>query len=225
MIQICIVNASKTMTDAEILAALPDLQTQISRDFAPHYCDAKLLFGKSIPAGSWGLIVLDHSDQAGALGYHDVTKDELPLGKVFAASDKEDRLSVTVTMSHEILEMLGDPQINLGAMGPGNKWYAYENCDAVEDDSLGYKIGNTLVSDFVLPSWFEVGGKTPFAFKTHLKKPFSLAPGGYIGVWTASKGWSQITAEGTHKFSQRARVGSRRERRMIDRDQWQISKS
>ena len=30
------------------------------------------------------MLVLDTSDQAGALGYHDVTPQGLPLGKVFA---------------------------------------------------------------------------------------------------------------------------------------------
>jgi hypothetical protein len=36
-----------------------------------------------------------------------------PIGKVFAASDLKAGTSWTVTASHELLEMLGDPNINL----------------------------------------------------------------------------------------------------------------
>jgi len=50
-------------------------------------------------------VILDDSDQAGALGYHDLTSDGLPIGKVFAASDLKAGTSWTVTASHELLEM------------------------------------------------------------------------------------------------------------------------
>jgi hypothetical protein len=32
---------------------------------------------------SWWLVFLDNSDQAGALAYHDLTNEGLPLSKVF----------------------------------------------------------------------------------------------------------------------------------------------
>ena len=60
----------------------------------------------------WQLIILDDSDQADALGYHELTAAGLPLGKVFAGSDIADGASWQVTASHELLEMLIDPQIN-----------------------------------------------------------------------------------------------------------------
>ena len=222
---IAVVNASKAMTDAEVAKAVAALQKQVSVDFAPHYSDAHLVVSKAIPAGAWGLVILDNSDQAGALGYHDLTKSGLPLGKVFAGSDKADGMSPSVTMSHELLEMLADPWINLCAEGPGGRFYAYEVCDAVEADELGYKIDDVLVSDFVLPNWFEPGmTKGPFALKSKVKRPFALLPGGYIGVNVGGK-WTQITAENTpKKFSQRARLGSRRERRSVGKDHWHLSK-
>ena len=55
---------------------------------------------------------MDDSDQAGALGYHDLTSAGLPMGKVFARTDLQNNLSWTVTVSHELLEILGDPMIN-----------------------------------------------------------------------------------------------------------------
>jgi hypothetical protein len=181
------------------------------------------------------LALLDDADQAGALGYHDITTAGQPLGKAFVRTTKADGGQISVTVSHELLEMLGDPDVNLIAQS-GTILYAYETADAVEADALAYEIDipvgwtgagtKMLVSDFVLPSWFE-GFRTsgPFAFKTPLTKPFELAAGGYIGFMdlnNASAGWQQQTAETNPRARMQARphLGSRRSRRAIPRDQW-----
>ncbi len=138
-IKVAIINASTALHDGEVEAALPGLQTQIRRDFAPVWgVDADLSFvpGKQKPQpGSWWLAILDNTDEAGALGYHDLTNEGLPMGKVFAATDKQYGLSWTVTASHELLEMLGDPDINLSAfVQTGNNTaslYSYEVCGPV----------------------------------------------------------------------------------------------
>jgi hypothetical protein len=236
-IQIAVINRSTKVTDAQVQALVPALQTQVRRDFAPVWgVDADLAFvpshGSPAP-GAWWLVVLDTSDQAGALGYHDLTKEGLPLGKVFAGSDIQDGYSWTATASHELLEMLGDPDINLTAAVESSnhapKFYAYEVCDACEADQYGYKIGDVLVSDFVYPAWFESfrkKGSTQFDFGKHLSKPLQLLPGGYIGVYdpTSGRGWTQVTAENEpHGYAARPRVGSRRERRRTPRDQWLAS--
>jgi hypothetical protein len=235
-IAVDIINASTVLTDQEVQAAVPDLQTQVHRDFAPAWgIDANLSFrAKSAKAhaGAWQLIVLDNSDQASALGYHDLTKAGLPLGKVFAGSDKQYGLSWTVTASHELLEMLGDPDINLTVFlertNTSGRLYAYETCDACEDDQFGYKIGATLVSDFVYPAWFESFRKaksTTFDFGKHITKPFQLLTGGYIGYYDvlSGNGWQQLTADNVYTYAARPRVGSRRERRRTPRDQWMKS--
>lgn len=235
--QISVINSSTVVSDADVAAAVPDLQTQVSRDFAPAWgIDAAVSFipkGKKPPAGSWWLVVLDNSDQAGALGYHDLTNDGLPLSKVFAGSDKQYGYNWTITASHELLEMLADPDINLTVfVQSSNKagvLYAREVCDACEADALGYKIGNTSVSDFVFPSWFESFRKaksTTFDQQKHLTKPFELAAEGYIGAFdvTAGSGWQQIQPSGAAaRYANRPPVGSRRERRATPRDQWQRS--
>src|ERR1700733_14784971 len=173
-IQISIINASPVLTDTEIRPVVNALQQQVTNDFRPAWgTDAELTFiptGSSPPVGTWWLTILDDSDQAGALGYHDLPPDGLPLGKVFAATDLKYGNSWTVTASHELLEMLADPNINLTVFVEGSNTagvlYAYEVCDACEDDSLGYQIDNVLMSDFVYPSWFEsfrTEGSTQFA--------------------------------------------------------------
>ncbi len=236
-IKVAVINASTVLKDAQVKAVVPALQTQVRRDFAAAWgIDADLTFvpkGAKSPSGSWWLTILDDSDQAGALGYHDLTKQGLPLGKVFAGSDIKLGYQWTVTASHELLEMLADPDINLTAFVESSDTagvlYAYEVCDACEADKLGYKIDGTLVSDFVYPAWFESfrkKGSTQFDYGKRIKKPFELLKGGYIGVYDvkAGGGWHQITAErGSYRYVIRPDVGSRRERRRTPRDQWLTS--
>ena len=107
-IRVAVINASTVLTDEQVQAAVPALQTQVRRDFAPAWgIDADLSFVpcNAIPdPGLWWLTVLDDSDQAGALGYHDVTDEGLPLGKVFARADLRYGSQWTVTASHEFAE-------------------------------------------------------------------------------------------------------------------------
>ncbi len=231
-IKIAVINEYSKLTDAQVKEVVDALQIQVHQHFAPAWgIDADITFypKKNPPATSWQLVILDASDQAGALGYHDVTKHGLPLGKIFAGTDAKYGSLWSVTASHELLEMLGDPDINLTVFRENNNGtgtlYAYENCDACEDDSFGYKIGNVTVSDFVFPSWFEgfQPSGTQFDYCKKIKHPFELLKGGYIGVYDVSSGsgWTQHTAQDTTlKIQMRAKVGSRRERRRTPRGQW-----
>src|SRR5229473_6471148 len=216
--RIDIINASTVLKDEQIELVIPALQEQVSWDFAPAWGrDAQLSFvpsgtPPSMVGGNWQLIVCDNSDQAGALGYHDLTKDGLPLGKVFAGTDIQYGSSWIITMSHELLEMLADPEINLCAM-ISNKLYAYECCDPCEDDSLAYSVKGILLSDFVYPSWFHANGRESYDHAGHISKPLELAPGGYISVMDFySFGWKQVDSSPI-MATRRAPIGSRRERR------------
>ena len=233
-IQVSVINASTVLNETDIRPVIQALQKQVTNDFFPAWgVDAQLTFvptGSAPPTGTWWLTILDDSDQAGALGYHDLTPDGLPLGKVFAATDLKYGNSWSVTASHELLEMLADPNINLTVFvqnaNTSGTLFAYEVCDACEADNLGYKIGNVLVSDFVYPAWFEdfrAQGSTQFDQGNHIQSPLQLLPGGYIGVFNVSdgSGWTQLTAEkhltDTHS---RGNLGSRRERRRTTRQDW-----
>src|SRR5271154_5703301 len=118
--QISVINASTVLNDNDIRPVIEALQQQVSDDFFPAWgVDAKLTFiptASAPPGDTWWLTILDDSDQAGALGYHDLTPDGLPLGKVFAATDLKYGNSWSVTASHELLEMLADPNINLSVL-------------------------------------------------------------------------------------------------------------
>ena len=112
-IQISVINASTVVTDDDVRPVVDALQRQVSNDFLAAWgVDARLTFvptSSMPPPGTWWLSILDDSDQAGALGYHDLTPDGLPLGKVFAATDLKYGSQWSVTASHELLEMLADP--------------------------------------------------------------------------------------------------------------------
>jgi hypothetical protein len=232
--QISVINESTVVTDAEVTPVVSALQQQVTNDFRPIWgIDAELKMvpkGTQPPTGSWWLAILDDSDQAGALGYHDLTPDGLPIGKVFAASDLKAGTQWSVTASHELLEMLADPNINLTVFvqnaNTSGTLYAYEVCDACEDDSFGYTINSVLVSDFVYPAWFEsfrAQGSTQFDRMNKITNPLQLLAGGYIGVFSVSEGsgWQQQTAEKVvTNLRHRGHVGSRRERRMISRNLW-----
>lgn len=224
--RISVINQSTVVTDAQGKALTQALQVQVSRDFAPIWgLNASLTYvpkGKQPAPGSWWLVILDTADQAGALGYHEITSEDQPLGKIFAKTTIQDGGTVSVTASHECLEMLGDPHVNLLAQAGDNgsqmQIVAMEVADAVEADNLGYMIGNVLVSDFVLPAYFDPAAKTgPFDFKRHVQKPYQILPGGYLSVLTAAdQGWQQVTADKSpHHSSEERYEGNRYHRRRL----------
>lgn len=127
--------------------------------------------------------IFDNADQAGALGYHDFEND-MPDGKVFAKTVLDDggtwsqgSLSVTTTLSHEVLELFVDPYADFWSDYPNGDTVALECCDPVEDES--YTIGGIAMSNFVGSRWFR-DGAGPYDWTQSLTKPFQYTNGGYI---------------------------------------------
>jgi hypothetical protein len=222
---IAITNASTCLTDAQVQSAIPSLQRQVTRDFNAYWnldCSLALLpRNQPLAEGWWQIVITDNPDHAGALGYHELTSTGAPLGKVFAGLDIERGSLWTVTISHELLEMLGDPWINWCAESPDGKLFALEVCDAVEADHLGYEIDGVMVSDFITPSWFEPTQADRVDFMKRISKRLELAPGGYISVLDPAKGWTQHSAEGLG--DQVIPAGSRRSRRTMNKAEWRRS--
>jgi hypothetical protein len=230
--EIEVVNECTVLGDVDLSKAVRAVQTQVRRDFYPIWgVDARISFipkrEKPRP-DTWWIGVFDNSDKAGALGYHDLTSTGLPLGKVFAESDILTKSSWTNDLSHEVLEMLADPDINLSAYreeGGRTALYAYEVCDPCEDDPDGYLIDEVLVSDFVFPAWFEgfrKEGSAQFDFRKRITGPFRLLPNGYIGVFDPAShgGWHQVSDKVNPDYLSHPRLGSRRQRRNTPRGEW-----
>lgn len=226
---IAIINESTVLTTEQVETAVSAIQIQLDRDFS-------LVWGKSahleiikqrsdLAADSWLMAILDDSDQADALGYHDLTAAGQPIGKVFVKTDIDNDLSWTVTLSHEILEILVDPDVNYTVfnqtkVNSGNL-YAMEVCDAVESDSDGYEIDNVLVSDFIYPSWFDTWRQphsVKFDHTGKLNKPLEIAPDGYTSIFPIPNhhGWVQAYSR---NFSKRLELKLKRNSRTVRRMQ------
>jgi hypothetical protein len=194
------------LTDALVARYVAAQQIQITRDFEPAWrIGATCVFlapGAVTLPGTWEVLLLDHSDQADALGYHDDTgPGGMPRCKVFVADDLAAGNSWTVTASHETLEMLADPRIDRTVKVPSGDGtileYAWEVCDCCEDDQFAYPIQGVHLSDFALPAWFSAGSAGPYTFRNAVSAPLALAEGGYIGVHEVSplmKPWEQRLA-------------------------------
>src|SRR5579863_6200667 len=120
MTKISIVNRSTQFKDSDLPALTNALQLQVSGDWFKAWGSfAQLFHSKTTdpnpPSDHWVLGIFDNSDVAGALGYHDVTPTGQPLGKAFVSTTIADGGTFSVTVGHELLEMLGDPDINLTA--------------------------------------------------------------------------------------------------------------
>ena len=179
---ISVLNNSTVVGDDDIKNAIPDFQAAMDEDFTPFWAaGAKLQFiskGQSPPPRSWWIALMDNSDVQDALGYHDLTNDGQPIGKVFAKTDIDNGYDWHITFTHELWEQLADPWICwLAATADLKSIYAVEVADAVEADALAYKKGNTMISDFVLPTWFEdfwKAGQIQFDFMNHVNGPLKL---------------------------------------------------
>ncbi len=207
-ITVSILNRSdkKIVTDAALEDFVKSaLQKQVSDDFFPAWnVDAQVTFEQNPRPGSWWLVILNYTDQSNWFGYH-VTEAGLPLAKVFAQTIERGGCNWTVSVSHELLEMLADPDINRMVCDssfdptrlptPGEKsarFFALEVCDPCASDNDGYPIGTHKVSDFILPSWYQKESKGPFDKHNKILQPFALSDGGYVGRYSNEDGWQLI---------------------------------
>ena len=204
---IAIKNQSTVITDAQLTPAVAAVQVQVSRDWFPIWRTTatiiQLTKTQPIPAGAWPIYILDNSNVAGALGYHDESTG-VPYGRVFVKTCQQYGLSWTVTLSHELLEMLGNPNINLTvfrqpAVGNTGSIYFFEVGDPCQNDTMGYMINGVKVSDFATPAFFDDSMKsvpgTKFDYCGYLTGPFVIGSGGYLSVFNVSKGsgWTTLT--------------------------------
>ncbi len=173
---------------------------------------AKLVKTTGFKKGAWAMVFLDNADQPGALAYHDLTPDGLPESKVFVRTTIANGDLVSVSASHELVEMLVDPAINLLTTGPDPKAvYAYESADPVE--ALSFPVNGIPMTDFVYPSYFEDFHKTgsvQFDRLKKVKRPFEILAGGYQIIFKNGK-WSEIFASAAKKkrFAKEDRRGHR----------------
>jgi hypothetical protein len=212
----CFSNATDPL-GVDFDALIAAMQVYVDKYVVPVWnTPAKLVKSKGYLKKAWAIVFLDDSDQDGALAYHDLTPDGMPQSKVFVKTTIENGDLVSVSASHELVEMLVDPAINMMTTGPDPKaTYAYESADPVE--ALSFKVNGIPMSDFVFPSYFEdfhPKGSVVFDQMKKVTKPFEILGGGYQIVFKNGK-WTQIFASARKKkaFAKEDRRGHRSEMR------------
>lgn len=203
---ISVVNRSGSISDEELQGVVRAINRQITEDFEPYWSfGAKLRLegkvGKKPDTeslqdlrGDAIIYLWDKTDVADALGYHDTNASGIPYGFVFTELSKKLGESWSVTLSHEVLELLADAQANLLVQGPHPEkpslevFHWFEMCDAVQSQT--YKIDGIEVANFVLPLYFtkneQEGGRNDFLGRLVKGKglaSFGVAAGGYIGFF------------------------------------------
>ena len=90
-------------------ALIAAMQAYVNQYVAPVWgTPAKLVKTTNFVKDAWAIVFLDNADQPGALAYHDLTPGGLPLSKVFVKTTLADGELVSVSASHELVEMLVD---------------------------------------------------------------------------------------------------------------------
>lgn len=218
--EVAVFNNAKTPLGLNLDSLVAALQRFVNDHVVPVWgTPARLTRTNGFKKGSWGFVFLDTADSPNALAYHDLTPDGFPLSKVFVKTIADDGASLTVAASHELVEMLVDPAINMLTTGPDPKAaYAYEAADPVEADSLSFKVNGFNMTDFIFPSYFEIFRKpnsTKFDHQGKVSKPFQVLAGGYQIVFKNGK-WSQIASATKKKaLAREDRKGHRSETRKI----------
>jgi len=190
-------NKATTQFGVDLDALIAAMQAYIVNNVAPVWgTPANLVKTTDFQPGAWAMVFLDDADQAGALAYHDLTPDGLPQAKVFVKTTLENNDLVSVSASHELVEMLVDPAINLMTTGPDqNTFYAYESADPVE--ALSFNVNGIPMSDFVFPSFFEdfrQPNSVQFDQMNQVNAPFQILKGGYQIVFKDGQ-WNQTFAQ------------------------------
>jgi hypothetical protein len=221
MPDIVVINQSTAISDDEIKKMLLAFDQQWNRDLKPVWGVEVATFtfvpkGTQPAAGAWWLVFLDDAVQADKVAFHDLTEEGLPISKVFAKTLLEDKVSVSVAATHELVEMAVDPWVNTAYQDSQGVFWAAEIGDPVEAGQYGYEIGDVLVTNFVTPDWFRHRqvGRT-FDLKRHVSAPFQVLSEGYARRFDSQQSkWVQIDGAMVRpsKVADPC-LGSRRERR------------
>jgi hypothetical protein len=178
----------------ESLASVLQAYLRLVDSFWPGIA-ARVVPAKVILPNTRAIILVDHSDQAQALGYHTLTPDNLPIGQVAVLDSLQNGDSIADVLTHEGAEMQVDPYVNLSATAADGTIYAFEVGDPVQGDS--FLLEGQTVSNFVTPAWFQAEARpgTKFDYLGHVTQPFTLRPGGYASINKNGNAWTQIFAD------------------------------
>jgi len=184
--QIAIISQSSALNASELAKGTAALQRQVSRDLILHWPIQATVDDFStladVPVGYWPIIIMDKINRPNLAGYH---TDE--HGQPFALIEYSSNW--TLSVSHEMIEMLIDPfgktlvpGSSVDPNNPGRVEYLVEACDPCQDPSNAYLVNGYYVSDFYTPRYFdpEVSQGVQYSANGKITKPREVLSGGYI---------------------------------------------
>src|SRR5882757_8871119 len=216
--RISIANISQKVTTAEFSATVHAVARQVHQDFAPLWgmdADVRGIAikrdAKPNPELTLSDVILyvgelndDPQKVADAIGYHDLNNRGIPFGFVFTDVAAKAGEAWATTLSHEVLELLADPDVNLLVIGPHPKkpksvaLRTYEVCDPVQADT--YDLDGITVSNFVTPLYFAQLPSPTTTRTNYLNnglERFGVRPGGYFSYFDlATRAWNNVFGEG-----------------------------
>lgn len=219
------VNKSTVGLGVDFDKLIRTLQKFLDQCFVPVWgTPARLIKASKPRPDCWHMVFLDHAGAHGSESFHDITFGGMPLAKVFVKPAIKSGEKISATACHELCEMLVDPMANLWCDGPKSTLWAYEVCDAVEEETFDFD--GVAMSDFVFPTYFEKFRlKRPrsaqYDYLDKVKRPFQILKGGYSDIRhnrrTAEKFGSRDKAR---RFAQEDRRYHRSQFRKRQRGNW-----
>ena len=202
-------HTSGLIIDSDVQTAIRAVNRQLAEDFASHWGMTATLRLEGPRGSLTGAQAVDQASEFNgeaviylwhpvdvpmALGFHARNHLGVPYGFVFPEVARQLEEPWTAAFSHEALEMVADPDVNLMVMGPHpvdarrTVFHWYEVCDAVQGET--YRIDGVPVSNFLLPLYFtnteERGSRNDFLGHSHFGRTlasFGANPGGYVGFF------------------------------------------
>lgn len=183
------------------------VQAQVNKEFSAEWGgQTRIRVGanpKDIKADEWGFVFYPKLPEApDASAYHDISQKGVPYAHcaLTTCTDLYGPNGVSVDVSHEILETLGDPGANLYADDRNGTLHAMEMCDAVEVQTYAKtcKDGTVVqVSNWLLQAWFVPGAKGPYDYMSAAKLPGAVPPPGPLQTAPGKGGNYQIICKAT----------------------------
>jgi hypothetical protein len=197
---VALVSEDSRISLGELTKVASALQKQVTRDFGPlwgiHADLGAYATLEDVPVDYWPVIIKDDIGDPSAAGYHEDSHGQ-PYSLVMYDKDW------TLTASHELLEMLGDPfgRRMVSGKSPvasqkGPVKFLVEVCDPCEATQFSYTVNGIVVSDFYTPHFFDpvAAPGVRYSYNNSIKQPRQVLKGGYLSWYVpATREWWQRT--------------------------------
>lgn len=171
----------------EVRAFVTAVEHQLMVDLRPWNLDAVVYLAGSDPPPTTRRLYLWNDATSpqvtSGLGVHDDRGD----GHVFVDNARRRGRPWTVLGSHELIEMLVNPDLNAYRLrASADEFWAVEPCDPVEGQT--YDVLGVSVANFVYPAYYDEDAPGPYDHLRKITTPYQLATMGYADVVRAVGG-------------------------------------